>query len=161
MHAHANLLGENLNFQRLYPDTSTTFGPAFTQPTITVIEGGADNTSWVVNGITYVTAIPEADTITLEFFGGNYGGTYEFDGYGITGFSTPPTGVQVTSAGVSGYTVTFAQDALYVDLGSGCSFCTGTIVLDFTSPVPEPSVLGLLIAGLGPLAILARRRRAD
>ena len=161
VHAHATLLGETLTFQRFYPDTATTFGPTFTQPTVTVVAGDGDDTSWVVNGVTYLTARSEADTISLEFFGGNYGAPVEFDGYGITGFSKPPTEVLVTSAGVGGYSVTFTQNALYVNLASGCASCTGTILLDFTSAVPEPSALALFLAGLGPLATLVRRRRAD
>ena len=44
-----------------------------------------------------------------------------------------------------------------VNGGSGIASYAGT--LDVTSPVPEPATYGMLLAGLGAVGFLARRRR--
>lgn len=89
----------------------------------------------------------------------------DFNGYAFSGLSAGGnwTGYSLSTdfAGLDASRITFAPDEVTVDMTgiapvAGQSF---TITL-IAAAVPEPSELALLLAGLGALATIARRRRA-
>lgn len=154
-----DLIGEQLTFGRYYPDTATNYGVPFTPQTVTVVAGSADNASWG----SYVVFMPEATTITLQIGVpiGMLGAGSVFDGFAVSGFSSSPNGAYISSNTAGPVELSFSGDTLYLDFVSNYpayTYPTGSIVMSFQSPVPEPSTWGLFGAGL--MAVSWRRRRA-
>lgn len=130
-------MGETLAFERLAPDIFTRFGPAFTKPTVTVTAGDSDNTSWNAVGLTFLTVMPEASTITFSFVANDqfYGGGLAFNGDKVSGFSTPITAVSLSSDSTTlAPTLTWTTDSVYLNLAGGsCTAPCGTVVLEFAA----------------------------
>ena len=124
---------------------------------------GPDLCAFFVDGATIDLG---ANTLKLTIDSGTaYWGASQFNGYMFSNLSSggPWTGYSLTSdfAGVDNSLVTFTGDTLSINMQTiqpvaGESF---TITL-LTSSVPEPGNLALLLAGLGGMACIARRRLA-
>jgi hypothetical protein len=105
-----------------------------------------------------------SNTLTLTIDSGTFDWTAsDFNGYKFSNLSSGGawTGYTLSTdfAGLDASRITFTPDAVWVDMQSivpepGQSF---TITL---TAVPEPTQTALLLAGLGALATIARRRRA-
>jgi hypothetical protein len=160
--AYAQLLGETLTFQRLYPTTSTLYGPPVLPGTVTVVAGPSDNAFW--GGPGGVVIAPEASTITFSNLTSSYtssGST--FDGYGMTGFSFSPTQVAITS-NTSGLQATLATvgNSLFLSLNGTVPGGGGSRSIEITlAPVPEPSSYALFGLGLAVFGFLAARRQRE
>lgn len=85
---------------------------------------------------------------------------YAFDGYGTSGTSGVLGGVSVTHAGPG--TVVFRLDELvFADRGTGSGDAYGEFRIDLvTVPVPEPASALFMLAGLGLVGAVLRRRAA-
>ena len=155
--AEVTLIGDTLSFLRAYPDTTTQYLASI--PDTVVMTGTSDQVSWIVNGgINYTTFDPEALQIhlTANVISGYVGGS-NFDGYVISGFDHDIT--SFTLANPTGFSATLSlldPRKLAINL-SGISSGTMTIGLTL-APVPEPASTVMMVAGLGLLAMAARRR---
>jgi len=156
--AETTLLGDSLSFLRAYPDTSSQYLSAI--PDTIVVAGTSDRVSWIVSGLTYTTFDPEALRIDVIFpVTADYGTPGpEFDGYVISGFDHDIQSFTVTNG--TGFAVTSTlldPRTIAIDL-TGLSSGTYSIGLVMAQPVPEPANVALMAAGLGLLALRARRR---
>jgi hypothetical protein len=160
----ANMLGDTLSFERLYPDLSTPYGPPFSPSSTVVAAGPSDAVSWTASGV--ATIDPEANSLIFDLFGDtSYGGQAPgvFDGYRISGF-----GRDIQSATVAAYG---GPLAIAVGFGNGPSGRYLTVNLEGhigssndvfsvdVTLVPEPSVAAMMLAGLAAVGLAARPRR--
>ena len=87
-----------------------------------------------------------------------------FNGYEFSGLSAggPWTGYSLatTFAGLDASRVTFTPDAVWVDMEGIAPSAGESFTISLTTAVPEPAGPALLLAGLGALVCIARRRRA-
>lgn len=153
-----DLIGEQLTFHRYYPDTTTSYGAPFTPQTVSVVTGAADNASWG----SYVVFMPEATTITLQIGVpiGMLGAGSVFDGFAVSGFSSSPNVAHISSSTTGPVELSVSGDTLYLDFVSNYpayTYPTGSIVISFQSPVPEPATW--LLFGAGLAAVSWRRGR--
>jgi len=155
---HASLLGDSVGVQYFYPNLSSPTGAASAQQTVTA--GGALFTN--VNGVFNVSVT--GTTITASAFSFNAGwAAGAFNGFVVTDFSNlMPTFTldpSTTMAGLTNADLIVSGNTLEVDW-AGLGFNTGTVVvLDVTSPVPEPGTLVLFGSALGGLGLLKRSRK--
>jgi PEP-CTERM motif len=159
-HSHAQLLGQTLTFQRLYPTSSTLYGPPVLPGTVTVVAGPSDNAFWGGSG--GVVIAPEASTITFSNLTSSYlnNGSL-FDGYGMTGFSFSPTQAAITlnTSGLQA-TLSTAGNSLYLGLNGTVPGGAGSRSIEISfAPVPEPTSYALLGVGLAALGLQARRKQ--
>lgn len=155
--AETTLLGDTISFLRAYPNTSTQYLSSI--PDTTVSAGTSDQVSWIVSGITYATFDPEALSIDISLAYSGYGGPgAAFDGYVISGFDHDIQSIAATNG--TGYSVTstlLGPRAIAINL-VGLSSGTLSIELTLAQQVPEPASVGLMLAGLGLVAVAVRRR---
>jgi len=124
---------------------------------------GPDLCSFFVDGATIDIG---ADTIKLTIDSGTaFWGASQFNGYMFSNLAAGGAwsgyALSTDFAGVDDSLVTFTPDSLSINMQgihpvAGQSF---TLTL-LTAPVPEPTNVALLLAGLGALAGIARRKRA-
>lgn len=160
--AASDLLGETLTFSRAYPTTDTPYwNPSSTTTTVTA--GTADAIVWKwVPGISGTTIIdPESNSIAWSGYTSQYiGGQSVFDGFVVSGFSRDITSVNVVDPG--GFSIELAPTlrSFAVNLSG---FGSGFTVNVQLSPVPEPSAVVMIGAGLLALSLGKRfsRRTAE
>jgi hypothetical protein len=120
--------------------------------------------------MTIDTKVTDSETGTAQFYIGR-GGTYFIDGTWAIGADTNWTTHAVTLdsshftswAGVNNNVYTFAQvlqapDDIGIFFGGGLASGSGSVMVDNFGTVPEPSSLFALLAGMGSLLALKRRR---
>ena len=73
------------------------------------------------------------------------------------GFNPGPTSPQISTATYTGPTGTFAFQLVYGECCGGPAVLQ--VDLPFTAAVPEPETYALMLAGLGALGFVSRRRR--
>ena len=151
------LVGETLTFTRAYPTTSTPYwDPSST--TTTVIAGGGDVIHWKwLPGVSGSTDIdPEVSSIQWSGTYSEYIGSQStFDGFVVSGFSQDIASVGVLSSG--GFLIDIKRNlrSFEVNLnGQGSQFSLDVRL----APVPEPSSLFMVAAGV---CVLALRRMHD
>jgi len=164
-----DLTGTSVDVSWLFPDTSTTYATQNVTvgagPEIQCAGGGVG--AGLCIGFTDAATIDlGAQTLSLTIDSGTASwSTGAFNGYEFSNLSAGGawTGytLATTFAGLDASRISFTPDAVWVNMqgiapDAGESF---TITLN-TAPVPEPASPGLLIAGLGAIAWVARRRRA-
>lgn len=153
--ADVTLLGDTLSFLRAYPDTSTKYLSDI--PDTVVTAGTSDQVSWIVGNVNYATFDPEAGQIHLTINGSTYGIGPGFDGYVVSGFDHDITSYTLTNPTGFNTTVSLLDARTLAIHLAGSSSGTMTIGLTL-APVPEPATTALMAAGLGLLAVAARRR---
>ncbi len=164
-----SLLGHTLTFERLYPDTSTLYlggGPAVVTTVATA--GTADVVSWGLStGGGLIFWDPEAHTITFDFQGSGYCGinlglgctsTDTIDGFRLTDNTVPFASVSYTSTGPMLFQVSLVAGQILVNV-DGFGTDVGTDLTLTVTSVPEPETYAMLLAGLGLLGFVARRRK--
>ena len=173
--AGGSILGDTLNFERLYPDTATPYGDpvpygAGSSVVTTVVTAGtSDVKSWFEFGRQLVLWDPEANTITFDFRGStwcginilvgcNPAGSGIFDGFRLTDSTNAFTSVSYTSTGPMLFQVSLVAGQILVNVdGDGTG--VGTDLTLTVNSVPEPETYAMLVAGLGLLGLTARRRK--
>ncbi len=167
--AASDLTGKTVNVDWQFPDASTNFatdsvvvGPG---PEIQCA-GGEVGTGLCAGFVDAATIDLGANTLSLSIDSGTASWTgATFNGYEFSNLSAGGTwsgySLATTFAGLTSADVTFTPDAVSVNMQgivptAGESF---TITL-IPSAVPEPDSLALMLAGVGALASIARRRRA-
>lgn len=117
-------------------------------------------------GVIYLTPL-SGNSVTLNsFFLGSYLDANRASSYYIDNLSTP--GIDQTSGsitiGATGLTVTpniSSTQGIVIHFGP-TAYNVGINHINFSvTPVPEPDAYALLLAGLGLIATIARRRRAS
>ena len=164
-----DLTGTSVDVSWLYPDNAT----AFAMQNVTVgagpeiqCAGGEAGTGLCSGFVDGATIDLGAQTLSLTIDSGTsawnsatFNG-YEFSHLSAGGSWTGYT-LATTFAGLDASRISFTPDAVWVNMqgitpDAGQSF---TLTLN-TTPVPEPTSPALLLAGLGVVAWVARRRRA-
>lgn len=166
----ADLTGKSVQIDWQFPDTATT------HDTQTVVVGPGAEVSCPGNRaggglcadfVDSASIDLGANTIHLSIDGGtSYWNTFAFNGYEFSQLASGGawTGYTLATdfAGLDASRVTFTPDAVWVNMEgivptAGESF---TLTLTSTPAVPEPANVAMLLAGLGALAGIARRKRA-
>ena len=152
---HADMIGNVLTIERLFPDLNTTFEPAVS----TTVAAGPSDATHDFNA--FAVLDPEANAISIDWVrSSRYGGdSLTFDGFRFTGFSSIIT--NVTASDVTNISIAdLAFSTNFITLNLGSSFDASSFIrlnVEF-APVPLPAalpLLGIAITGLGFM-----RRRA-
>lgn len=101
-----------------------------------------------------------ANTLTLQYLEAAPAAPGNFDGY-VFSFTGAPSITDVTtdpSSTLMPTGVTFSQDRIELNVAGRALTPESRLVLNI-SAVPEPGRLGLLLAGLGAVAVFVRRRQ--
>ena len=169
----ATMLGDQLTIRRLYPDLNTEFAGSVS----TIVQNGtADAVSPQPPGwYGGYTINPEADNIIINFFGHSGFGGYAYCAFdGLQFVDSNPlkeiTNVQVTQLYTSGNIsipeLTFDDHLINLNLlgwFNGGDFINLQVntrdVTNSSTPVPEPSTLILLGAGLAGVGFIRKRMR--
>ncbi len=160
--ANAALLsGETLNYQYFFPDLSSPYSNA--QNGDFVVGPGVEITN-VVDGAGTLDASDTQITVLfagdISFSAGTFNGFRLTDALGtIASFASVTINPLTTlGSGFGASNVSFDADHIWVNWAS-LGFAAGQqLVLD-VSAVPEPETYALMLAGLGCLAFVARRRK--
>jgi hypothetical protein len=163
-----DLTGTTVNVDWKFPDVSTTYatnsvvvGPG---PEIQCA-GGAAGTGLCTGFIDGATIDIGSNTLSLTIDSGTASWSpgafngYEFSnlsaGGSWTGYS-----LATTFAGLDASDVTFTPDAVWINMQGIAPTAGEAFTISLTSAVPEPAGPALLLAGIGALTCIARRRRA-
>lgn len=156
--ANAGLLdGKTVKFEYFYPDLSS---PYYGSPNGNYVVGAGVEVSPIVDGNGALDL--QSDGFTVNF-GNNVGfsnGT--FNGFVISDVNStiaPFTSFTLitNTAGGPNPTLSFDADNLYVNW-QGLSYSGGELVFAVNA-VPEPETYAMLLAGVGLLGFVARRRK--
>lgn len=171
------ILGDTLTFERLYPDTATPFydpvpfGAGSSVVTTVVTAGTADVSSWLAPpGRQLVFWNPEANTITFDFQGSSWCGINVFpgcnstgpgifDGFRLTDNTKAFASVSYTSTGPMLFQVSLVDGKILVNVDGDGTGAGTDLTLTVTTSVPEPETYAMMLAGLGLLGFVARRRQ--
>lgn len=159
--ANAGLFdGQQVGFKYYFPDLSSPYG------------GSANGTYLVGAGIEVANLVDGTgtldlggNTITADFPGGVGFSSGSFNGFRITDINntiaafTSFSIVDSSTLAGGGITLSFDSNNLYVNWQSA-NFNPGKVVFAVNAaPVPEPETYASLLAGLGLLGAISRRRR--
>ncbi len=166
----SDLTGQSVDVQLIFPTTAdlradrvVTVGAG---PEITCAGSGAgpDVCTGFIVGSTFDL---DANSITLDITSGHSSwNVYDFNGYEFNGLSGGGTWTGYTLStnfsGLDDSRIAFTGDSLSINM-EGIQADAGdffTLTLNSTPAVPEPANAALMLAGLGALAGIARRKRA-
>ena len=165
-----DLTGKTVDVKLIFPTTAdlradreVTVGAG---PEITCNGGGAGPD--VCTGFIVASAFDlGANTLTLDITGGHSSwNPYDFNGYVFSGLAAGGTWTGYTLStnfgGLDDSRIAFTPDSLAINM-QGIAADPGDffmITLNSMPAVPEPANLALMLAGLGALAGIARRKRA-
>lgn len=156
--AEAGLVGDTVQVQLLFPDTSTvldTYGP------FTITGSKTFTSSDGVTSISFSDSQIIVTNLTPDQFD-----TTNFDGYLVQLISGPSFLNAVldqtsSTSFASGSVLSFSADSISLNYAGTCAGCVGgeQIVIDVTTAVPEPSSWAMMMLGFAALSLLAFRRK--
>jgi hypothetical protein len=167
--AHAGLIGTNVTLRydiSGYPSTIDNLSVTGNNPLVTCTGGGAGN----ANVCDYLNAPNSTQTISIS----NKSITYALSGAGAIfeavnpnsfnflsltpGFAIGGVGLTTNIAGLSLSDVSFTSNSLSVNM-SGLPVTNGEYFTTQLLPVPEPETYAMMLAGLGLIGFMARRKK--
>ena len=167
-----DLTGTTVGVTWLYPDSSTTYATqdVVVGPGAEITCAGGSAGTGLCPGFVDAAHIDigaqdlslTIDSGTTAWSGSAFNG-YEFSNLSAGGTWTGYT-LSTSFAGLDTSRITFTPDAVWVNMegitpDAGQAF--DITLLAGSAPIPEPTSPALLLAGLGALAVIARRRRAQ
>ena len=115
------------------------------------------STQFDFNGATFTAAW--RDGLMLSLSGWNAGVQLFSDTYTLS--TQQPLQVNVNYLGIDTllYTTDFAASTQHWSHGDGLQFAVDDFQYDMLSPAPEPEIYGMMLTGLGIMALVARRKK--
>ena len=162
--ANAMLAGETLNYQYYFPNTGSAYGGAQNGPF--VVGAGAEIVQNMVDGHGNLdvsdTQIHVLFTRDVQFSPGAFNGFILSDSLSsIDAFSSVTINAGTTLSGFGAGNLSFDADSISVHWESLAFSAGQQLILDVNVvAVPEPETYAMMLAGLGALAYVARRRKA-
>jgi PEP-CTERM motif len=166
--AQAGFDGKSFSGYYTYPDLGTAYASSTPSPFLFTVGNGVD-AQFLVEGVTTIsvdfsdtqmslvlnTTLP-SPTWNVAAFNGF---TFDVTAGGPLSFSALSIDPLTSMAGFTAGRVGLTDSRVRIDW-NGLSYVDGTrVVVNFVSAVPEPGTYALLLAGLGAVALAARRRR--
>ena len=157
------MTGDNVTIKYLNPDASTELTGYGFPVNVTVAPGPSDVVQDAFPGGPYFTVNMEPTSIIVKFLQNTvFGPPAPFDGIGVYGITQHIYGLSQTAA-FSGIVLQVGQTILFNFAGSHTYAAGSTVTANMTlapAPVPLPAGIVALLAALGGLGLVARRRAA-
>jgi hypothetical protein len=120
--------------------------------TVSFTLGGGDSVTFSFN---YALNVATAGLPAGQTYFDDVNASVSVNGGGPTNFQTTSLGTNGSKSGPFSYTVTNASVTAVTD-----TVYLGAASYEYTTAVPEPSTYALMLAGLGLVGVIARRRKA-
>lgn len=157
--AFAGISGDTVNATYYYPDSSSLYQDLGTQ-----VISGLGNT-YNFDGY-FDLLVTDTQIIAKNFIFASYWSPSDFNGFKVTDLTKNFSSIYqvdsaTTMAGLTNANLSTAGNSFSVNW-QGLSFNQDTqVVLNAVSAVPEPETYGMMLAGLGLMGFMVRRRAAS